>query len=75
MLFRSESLEIGYTGTETSTTVKGKLTLPTKSGDITISWVSDKPNVVSTAGVVVRGDADITVKLTATLKLGNVEEI
>lgn len=69
-----ESLEIGYTGTETSTTVKGKLTLPTKSGDITISWVSDKPNVVSTAGVVVRGDADITVKLTATLKLGNVEE-
>ena len=69
-----ETLEIGFTGTDTANSVKGKLTFPSKAGDIAITWVSDKPLVVTNAGEVTRGDADVTVEITATLTLGEVVE-
>ena len=60
--------------------IRGNVTLPeTTSGGATISWASDKPNVISTAetanvdydstpaGVVTRQDTDTQVTLTATL--------
>ncbi|HMR50165.1 MAG TPA: family 43 glycosylhydrolase [Arachnia sp.] len=43
------------------------LTLPTQGTVADISWASDKPGVISPAGVVVRGSADEVVTLTATL--------
>ena len=64
-----ETLEIGFTGADTANSVKGKLTFPSKAGDIAITWVSDKPLVVTNAGEVTRGDADVTVEITATLTL------
>lgn len=72
-----EALEkelIHYTSPDTKDSVTKDLTLLTKSGDVVITWASDKPNVIAIDGKVVRQSEDTTVTLTATLKLGKVEE-
>lgn len=48
--------------------VTGNLQLPTKVGEVTISWVSDNEAVISNTGKVVMPSKDTVVKLTATLE-------
>ncbi|CAD6011234.1 family 43 glycosylhydrolase [Agreia sp. COWG] len=50
--------------------VRGNLTLPTTSADVTLTWSSSNPAVIAADGVVVRPDADTPVVLTATLTKG-----
>ncbi len=52
--------------------VTGNITLPTVVGTegVTVTWSSSNTSVVSNLGVVVRGESNITVILTATLSLG-----
>lgn len=72
-----EALEkelIHYTSPDTKDSVTKDLTLLTKSGEVIITWASDKPNVIAIDGKVVRQSEDTTVTLTATLKLGKAEE-
>ncbi len=72
------ALEIKYAAGETATTVKSDLTLPTSLEDfegVTITWATDKADVISAAGKVVRPDADTVVTLTATLKLEGKEPV
>ncbi|WP_342404962.1 immunoglobulin-like domain-containing protein [Brevibacillus sp. FSL K6-2834] len=68
-----DALDLGDTSAVTS-----DLTLPTTGENgVTISWASDKEDVVSTEGKVTRpanGSGDATVKLTATLKKGTATE-
>ncbi len=57
--------------------VRGNLTLPTKAAyGTTVSWRSDRENVISTDGVVTRpepGGEKVTVNLTATVRLNQAE--
>ncbi|MFA7417278.1 MAG: InlB B-repeat-containing protein [Acholeplasma sp.] len=65
------ALEVGFTAPDTKDSVTGKLTLPTSGdNDVTITWQSSHPSVVSTAGVVTRPANDTSVTLTATLTKG-----
>lgn len=61
------------------TKVKDNLTLSKKGiNETTIAWTSDKPDVVSNEGVVVRpenGKGNVAVKLTATVTKGEVTQI
>lgn len=50
--------------------VKYNLNLPAILNEIAVTWTSDKPEVVSAAGVVTNGTEDIEVKLTATITTG-----
>lgn len=50
--------------------VKYNLNLPATLNEITVTWTSDKPEVVSAAGVVTNGTEDTKVKLTATITTG-----
>jgi uncharacterized repeat protein (TIGR02543 family) len=66
--------DIGYTGSDTHSTVTGNLTLPT-TGDYetTITWSSDTPSVIANDGTVTRppyGGGNVTVTLTATISKG-----
>ena len=64
------ALKITYETGEDFNTVKTKVTLPTKvegHEGVTVAWASDKPEVISTAGAVVRQDENTIVTLTATL--------
>ena len=65
-----------YAPGDTTNTVRGKITLPTKgSNGATITWSSDQPKVVNASGTVVRqADGDTTVNLTATIKKNTVTE-
>lgn len=68
-----EKLAIVYTSPDTALSVKSKVTLPTTVEGfegVSVAWESDKPAVISTAGVVTRQDANEMVKLTATLTAG-----
>ncbi|MDY0210332.1 MAG: lamin tail domain-containing protein [Acholeplasma sp.] len=61
-------LTIQYASGDSVTSVTKDLpTLPSKVGEVTITWVSSNTAVVSNAGVVTRPAADTKVKLTATL--------
>lgn len=67
-------LTLPFQGSDSATNVTQNLTLPTTSGDVTITWASSHPTVITTAGVVNRpafGQADVTVTLTATLTKGD----
>lgn len=70
-----DNLAVGYAAGDSATSVTKNLTLAiagTNAG-VTIAWASDKADVVSTAGVVTRpakGEADVEVKLTATISCG-----
>ena len=50
--------------------VKYNLNLPAALNEIAVTWTSDKPEVVSAAGVVTNGTEDTEVKLTATITTG-----
>lgn len=55
--------------------VTGNINLPEKEGDVTITWTSENPSVISNTGIVVRPDGDdVQVKLTATLTLNKASE-
>lgn len=67
------ALTIGYAEGETFNTVKSKLTLPASvegHEGVSVTWTSDKTEVISITGVVVRQEANELVTLTATLKAG-----
>jgi uncharacterized protein YdeI (BOF family) len=68
------SLELPFATGDSAMNVTADLVLPTTAvGDITISWSSSHPAVISAAGVVTRpayGSDDVSVTLTATLTLG-----
>lgn len=67
-------LTLPFQGSDSATNVTQNLTLPPTSGDVTITWASSHPTVITTAGVVNRpafGQADVTVTLTATLTKGD----
>lgn len=51
--------------------VTGKLVLRNKLGDVSITWESSNPEVISVAGNVVQTDKDEEVTLTANLKLND----
>ncbi len=74
----AEILEVGYAAGDNAANVTQNVTLPTTGvDDVTVSWSSDKPGVISTNGEVVRplaGAADATVTLTATLTKGEVTD-
>ncbi|MFA7367642.1 MAG: InlB B-repeat-containing protein, partial [Bacilli bacterium] len=74
-IVKDENLILFYQG-DTEDNVTRDVTLLLKSLEVdnaTITWVSDKPEVVEifgSKGQVFRGETDETVKLTATIKIG-----
>ena len=67
-------LQLPFETGDTATNVTQNLALPTTVGDVTITWSSSHPLVITTAGVVTRpafGQSDIQVTLTATLTKGS----
>ena len=57
------------------TQVTSDLTLPTEMSDVTITWSSDNPDVITDEGVVTRPANDnATVTLTANFTVGDIEE-
>lgn len=72
-----DTVVVPFASGDTATSVTQNLVLPTLDGDITITWSSNNPEVISNAGVVTRpakGTADVTVLLTATLILNDLTE-
>ncbi|WP_308637869.1 immunoglobulin-like domain-containing protein [Paenibacillus silvisoli] len=70
-------LEIGYSGSDTASSVTQALTLPAGQFGTTVTWSSDTEATISDAGVVTRpsytnGDAMVT--LTATITKGGASE-
>ena len=66
----STVLTIGYTGSETSSTIKSNITLPAHGINGTdVVWSSDSPNIISNTGIVTRpfSEDDQDVILTATV--------
>lgn len=71
-----EQLAITFGEGDNAENVTQDLTLPTKVGEATVTWVSTDPEFISTTGKVTRpayNEADIRVVLTATLKVGTEE--
>ena len=68
-------VEIGYSGSDTSTNVTDNVTLPT-SGlyGSTISWSSNDTNVINNDGVVTQQETDVEVTLTATILLNEIQD-
>jgi len=73
------NLSIGFAASDTATTVTQTLTLATAGDeDVSISWVSSNPQVVTNTGVVTRpafGQPDVAVTLTATITKNGITEI
>ena len=69
----TESLRIGYRGTDTAMNVTENLTLPTTGADgVVISWMSSDTDIINTDGTITRPtDMDTMVTLTATLSRGD----
>jgi len=68
------TVAITYGSGDTQDSVTKNLVLPESIGEISISWTSGNPDVITNAGVVVRPEEDTEVTLTATLSLGDIEE-
>lgn len=66
-----DSLAIVFASGDDADNVTRNLNLPTTVGDVTITWSSSNPSVVSNAGVVTRQFSDVTVTLTATAVLND----
>ena len=62
-----ELVQVGYATGDSATNVTQNVTLPSAQDDVTLTWSSSNPAVISAAGVVTRGAADVNVVLTATL--------
>lgn len=60
-------LEIGFETGDTSSAVTKNITLDDAIEDVTITWESSHPQIISTSGIVNRPTEDTTVTLTATL--------
>ncbi len=60
-------LEIGFATGDDSSQVTQNITLDAAINDVTITWESSHPQIISTFGIVVRPVEDTTVTLTATL--------
>ncbi|ERJ13593.1 immunoglobulin-like domain-containing protein [Haloplasma contractile] len=68
------NLEITFATGDDASSVTSDITLPTEDGDVTISWISAKTDIITNAGVVTRPaytEDDEMVVLTATLTAGN----
>ena len=68
------TVAVTYASGDSEDSVTGNLILPESIGEISISWTSGNPSVISNAGVVTRPEEDTEVTLTATLTLGDIEE-
>jgi uncharacterized protein YdeI (BOF family) len=66
-----DNLSIVFESGDSINSVTQNLNLPTKVGDVTITWSSNNPTVISNQGVVTRGFADVNVVLTATATLND----
>lgn len=66
-----EALVIDYAEGDSAERVTQDVTLPTQWQDVDIAWESSDPEVIAEDGTVTRGDADVTVTLTATLTYKN----
>ena len=67
------ALQVGLGSNEKIDEVISNLTLPTAITGfqgVTVTWTSDKPEVISNAGVVTRPENDTEVNLSAEIKLG-----
>jgi 6-phosphogluconolactonase (cycloisomerase 2 family) len=65
------ALQIGYSGSDSASSVTANLTLPTAgSSGTTIGWASDNAAIVSASGLVTRPTVTTTVNLTATIAKG-----
>lgn len=71
----ADSISIGYADGDSSSSVTSSLVLPTEGeyGEV-ITWESSNENIVSSQGVVKRGDDDTHVTLTVTVSLGGAVE-
>ncbi|KXX71523.1 hypothetical protein AVL50_04430 [Flammeovirga sp. SJP92] len=70
------ALEITYTETETASTVKNNITLPsTSTFDATVTWASTDETVIDTEGNVYRKDTDQNITLTATVTIDGEETL
>jgi uncharacterized repeat protein (TIGR02543 family) len=74
-----EALAIGFSGLDSAATVTQDVTLESNGNSgTTISWQSNVPQTISTAGVVTRpdytGESDVEVTLTATISKGAISE-
>ncbi|NLB84504.1 MAG: hypothetical protein GX794_00065, partial [Acholeplasmataceae bacterium] len=68
------ALQVGLGTNESLTKVISDLTLPaliTGFEGVSVTWTSDKPEVISNAGVVVRPNEDMEVTLTANIKFAD----
>lgn len=72
-----QSLEIGFATGDTQSSVTKDITLLEEKNGVTITWASDKPEVISNEGLVTRPkfrENDMAVTLTATLKKNEVKD-
>ena len=74
-----ETLKISFAKGDSAESVTKDITLPAKAGkDVSVTWASSEPEIVSAEGKVTRPEADAekdaSVKLTATLTRGNVTD-
>jgi predicted extracellular nuclease len=68
------TVAITYGSGDTQDSVTKNLTLPQTIGEVTVTWTSGNPDVITNAGVVTRPEEDTEVTLTATLTLDDAEE-
>lgn len=69
-----DSVSVTFQSGDSALSVTKNLTLPTSLGEVTISWSSSKPSVISNAGVVTRANQNEAVTLTATITYGEASE-
>lgn len=67
-----KQINIGYASGDSAENVTKDLTLSTTTGGLTITWVSDKTNVIGTDGQVTRQESDVNVTLTSTINKGDI---
>ncbi len=76
MALAKAALAVGYSSGDNANSVKGKVTLAASGlHGVAVTWSSSNTAAISNAGAVVRNkDNNVTVTLTATLKLGSLTE-
>ncbi|AUD63951.1 hypothetical protein BK010_10255 [Tenericutes bacterium MO-XQ] len=68
-----DTVGITYASGDSQNSVTENLILPESIGEVSVSWASGNPDVITNAGVVTRPEEDTQVTLTATLTLGDAE--
>lgn len=67
-----DQVQIIYASGDNAQNVTQNFTIPTQVGDATITWTSNKPDVIQINGstvTITRGNTDVSVKVTATITL------